>query len=63
MAKRVEAINFSVGFSFERETPGTYRFMENGDKETHRIGTLYVKKSAFPKGAPKGLRVSVEEVK
>jgi hypothetical protein len=61
MAK--ETISFAVGFSFEKETPGTYRFQESGEKESHKIGTLYVKKSVFPNGPPKSLVVKVEVVK
>lgn len=62
MAKKVEEF-FSVSFAFEKETPGTYRFMETGEKEKHRIGTLYVKKAVYPNGPPKGLNVVVEVAK
>jgi len=33
-------------FSKEKETPGTVRFQENGDREKHVVGTLYVKKAS-----------------
>jgi len=50
-----------VDFVYEKETPGTYRFRELGDRENHKIGTLYIKKRAFSGGrAPKGLKVVVE---
>jgi len=34
----------TLTFEFEKETPGTLRFKEAGDKDNHVIGTLYVKK-------------------
>jgi len=47
---------------FERETPKTFRFSENvAEGERGIIGTLYVLKSAFPKGTvPKSVKVTVE---
>lgn len=57
-----DSAGFSVNFSFEKETPATYRFQESGAKETHKIGTLYVRKSALP-FAPGGLKIRVEVVK
>ena len=48
-----------VVFDFERETPGTYRFKEQGEKDTHAIGTLYVKKSALGAKAPSTITVTI----
>lgn len=51
-----------IDMTFERETPGTFRFHENGVAEGQRgvITTLYVQKSAFPSGQPKAIRVTIE---
>ena len=35
-----------VEFTREKETPGTVRFKEDGEPESHVIGTLYVKKAS-----------------
>lgn len=35
-----------VKFTREKETPGTVRFQEDGDKSDHVVGTLYVKKAS-----------------
>ena len=50
---------FTADFIFDRETKGTYRYKEV-DKTMPRIGTLYVKKSAFTSERPSSLRVAVE---
>jgi len=39
--KKIEAF-----FTFLNETPGTRRYQEEGDKDKHKVGTLYVKKAA-----------------
>ena len=63
MAKAAVGAKYCVmGFSYEKETPGTYRFQETGEKDSRHIGRLYVKKSAFPKGPPKELKVTVEAI-
>ena len=36
-------------FTKERETKNTVRFAEVGDEANHKIGTLYVKKTALNK--------------
>lgn len=44
----------TVHFAFEKETPGTYRFLEvdaagaKVDGPATKIGQQYIKKSAFP---------------
>jgi hypothetical protein len=60
MAKNVAG--FTVGFRFEKETPGTFRFQESGDKADHKIGTLYIRKSALPNGAPRALTLKIDVV-
>ncbi len=37
-----------VSFTLRNTTKGTVRYSENGKKDEHVVGTLYVKKSAFP---------------
>ena len=58
---------FHAQFKLEKETKGTFRYEEvdeQGTPETAwgKIGTLYVKKTAFERGteAPTSLRVTVE---
>lgn len=34
-------------FTFERETKGTFVYVEDGPKDQHKVGTLYIKKSAM----------------
>jgi hypothetical protein len=47
-------------FTLEKETPGTFRFKEDGDEDQHKVGALYIKKAAFgKKGAPKEISVTI----
>ena len=55
--KAVKSASIVLSFTFERETKNTYRFAEDGDDAM--VGTLYVKKSAFSKGAPESLTATV----
>ena len=48
-----------VKFELEKETKGTFRFKETGEKEDYKIGTLYVKKTAFQGTAPDKLTVTL----
>ncbi len=54
----------TVPFILEKETPGTYRFAEVGEKETHKIGTIYVKKATIAAlgGNVRGLSVTLRAV-
>jgi hypothetical protein len=52
-------MNLSIEFSFEKETPGTYRFKENAEGPDVVVGTLYVKKSAMS-DPPKTLTVTIQ---
>jgi hypothetical protein len=57
-----------VRFKLEKETKGALRYQEVDDKGEvveqawAKIGTLYIRKSAFERGAefPRSLRVTVE---
>jgi len=59
MAKKSNgSAGFSVNFKFEKETPGTFRYAEEGDPDQHKMGSVYIKKGAF-KDAPKAITVTV----
>jgi hypothetical protein len=54
-----------VEFTKDRETPGTWRFAEDGDKSDHLVGTIYVKNAGLKKigsGKPESIRVTIEEI-
>lgn len=38
----------TIAFNEERETKGTVVFVEEGEPADHKIGKLYIKKSAIP---------------
>lgn len=52
--------SFTVTFVHERETKGTHRYNEVGDRDSHKIGAIYVKKSALNGSTPKQIVVTVE---
>lgn len=51
--------------SFENETPGTFRFGEDADKDDQAVPTVYIKKDkaveVFGK-QPKGIKVTITPV-
>ncbi len=48
-------------FTRKKETPGTIVYGEDGDKEQHAVGSLYVKKAAAAElGNPVKLTVTIE---
>lgn len=50
----------TVEFAYEKDTKNKFRFQEQHDDGVEAvIGTLYVSKSAFPKGAPKSLTITL----
>lgn len=52
-----------IRMALEKETKGTWRYLEEGDSDKHVLHTLYVKKTAFVGGeVPKNLKVTIEEV-
>lgn len=53
-------MRFQANFSKDRETKTTIVFKEDGDVTTHKIGTLYIKKTAMPKEPPETITVSVD---
>ena len=57
-------VNIQVMFKFERETPGTLRFMEvdeSGNKKStnYAIGTLYIRKTALHGATPTELQMNI----
>lgn len=62
MGKPGNAGGFVATFVLEKETPGTFRFQESGDKNSHKIGSLYVKKAVFGNQPPEKLLVRVEVI-
>lgn len=53
----------TLTFDLEKETPGTHRYAERGEKDAKLVGTLYIRKdkaSALFGKAPKTLKVVVE---
>lgn len=59
MATKKEAVREAVEitFAYEKSTKGAHRYQE--EAEDPKVGTLYVRKSAFPE-APAKLRVTIE---
>ncbi len=54
-------MKIEISFSKEKETKGTVRYQEDGDRDDHMVGTLYVKKQAFDGAAyPETLNVTIE---
>jgi hypothetical protein len=50
----------TMTFTKEKETKGTVRYMEDGDKEQHSVGALYVQKSAYAlMNSPEAITVTV----
>ena len=47
-SKKPVTMNYNL--TFERETPGTFLFKEDGKPDTHISGSLYIRKGALPKG-------------
>mgnify|MGYP001343360088 CR=1 FL=1 len=49
-----------VNFKVEKETKGTWRYVEVGDINNQIIGTLYIKKPALNGKVPQTLVVTVK---
>lgn len=50
-----------VNFTYTKSTKGTHVFTETGDKAQHKIGTLYIKKTAL-ETAPESITVEISAV-
>lgn len=54
-------MNFSQGLKLKKSTPGTYVY-EDADDGRNPIRSVYIAKSAFPKGEPpKKLKLIIED--
>lgn len=56
-----------IKFKLDRETKGALRYAEMDDKgniidgaDVYKVGTLYLRKHAFPAPFPQALKVTVE---
>jgi hypothetical protein len=55
------AKTLTVQFKKEKETKGTHMFLEEGERDTHKIGQLYVKRPACEElGNPEALEVTIK---
>ena len=53
-------MELEVEMSLEKETKGTWRYLEDGDAKKHVLHTMYVRKTAFTEGEiPKKLVVTI----
>ena len=54
-------MNVEIKMSLEKETKGTWRYLEDGDVDKHILHTMYVRKTAFQDGEiPQRLVVRIE---
>lgn len=47
-----------VELTYKKETPGTFVF--SNENEGCIVPSVYIKKAAFPKGAPKSIKITIE---
>ena len=65
--KDASAVAFEVAMVLERETKDAVRYQELGeggqptDFATGRRSTLFIRKTAFPNGAPKAISVAIRK--
>lgn len=52
-----------VGMKKEKETKGTFRYLESGDPSKHLIRTLYLRKDAMGEEVPEEIQVTIEDLK
>ena len=52
-------ILFEIHFDLEKETKGAIRYAERGAPNDHKIGTVYIRKTALSEQYPKSLKVTV----
>lgn len=51
---------FDIALDVERETKGAVRYAERGNADTHKVGTIYFRKTAFKDGKwPQSIKVTV----
>lgn len=59
-AKNPGVTRLLTEFEFSRETPGTFKFDEVGEKEKHISGAIYLKKGPLDGTKPATIRVTIE---
>lgn len=59
-AKKPGVTRLETEFEFDRETPGTFKFNEIGDRDSHVSGAIYIKKAPLEGTKPKRIRVTIE---
>lgn len=57
-APAVGKVTVDVTFTYARDTKNKYRY--DAPEGSTVVGTLYVDKAAYPKGAPQTIKVTVE---
>jgi hypothetical protein len=50
---------FDITFDLEKETKGAVRYAERGEADAHKIGTVYIRKTALKEPYPKAIKVTV----
>ena len=61
-ARKPGVTRLETEFEFARETPGTFKFDELGDRESHVSGSLYIKKGPLDGTKPKRIKVTIEVI-
>jgi hypothetical protein len=59
-AKKPGVTRLETEFDFARETPGTFKFDELGDREAHVSGSIYIKKGPLDGTKPSRIKVTIE---
>ena len=49
---------FDITFDLEKETKGAVRYAERGAPDAHKIGTVYVRKTALKEPYPKAIKLN-----
>ncbi len=53
------AASIQADFTFDKETKGTCRFNEDGDPSLHKVGSIYIKKTALTQPWPDGVTITI----
>lgn len=50
----------TITFTFQRSTKNTHVYQEDGAPEEHKVGSLYIKKTATEATPPPVIKVTIE---
>jgi hypothetical protein len=50
---------FDIHLDLDKETKGAVRYAERGASDTHKIGTIYIRKTALKEPYPKAIKLTV----